>query len=291
MKNIFLLTLVFMLAGLSSCSNMNIMNGQDSNVRFGVFTDAHYADVDNRGTRNYRDSLAKISEFVVCMNNSNVDFIIELGDLKDMSDSKDPQEAIKYLQRAEKQMAEFNGPRYHVLGNHDMDCITKTQFLSNIVNSGIDANKTYYSFDVKGVHFVVLDANFNSDSSDYANGNFDWTDANITEKQLSWLENDLGADQSKTIVFVHQLLDGSGAVYVNNAAQVRNILEKSGRVIAVFQGHHHAGDYSKINGIEYFTVKGMVEGPGLDNNAFGIVEINGKEIELENTNTIIRLGK
>ncbi len=62
-------------------------------------------------------------------------------------------------------------------------------------------------------------------------------------------------------------------MYVNNAADIRQILEQSDKVAAVFQGHHHEGSYSYIEGIHYYTLKAMVEGPGEENNSYAIVEI------------------
>jgi alkaline phosphatase len=160
-----------------------------------------------------------------------------------------------------------------VLGNHDVDSISKTQFLNNIENAGIDYGKSYYSFDFNGVHLIVLDANYKSDGTDYDHGNFDWTDANIPPAELEWLMQDLAATRKPTIVFIHQLLDGSGSHYVNNAAEVRGILEQSGRVLAVFQGHRHDGSYSLIEGIHYYTLKAMVEGPVPESNSYAIVEV------------------
>ncbi len=74
-------------------------------------------------------------------------------------------------------------------------------------------------------------------------------------------------------MFIHQRLDGEGDLFVNNAAEVRSVLEESGRTLAVLQGHHHAGDYTRIKGIHYYTLRGMVEGPGLDNTAYAVVEL------------------
>ncbi|MBN2314113.1 MAG: hypothetical protein JXM79_09300 [Sedimentisphaerales bacterium] len=62
-------------------------------------------------------------------------------------------------------------------------------------------------------------------------------------------------------------------VYINNAADVRRILEASGKVLAVFQGHHHAGGYNNIAGIHYYTLKALIEGTGAENNAYAITEI------------------
>jgi len=56
---------------------------------------------------------------------------------------------------------------------------------------------------------------------------------------------------------------------------VRKVLEDSGKVVAVFQGHHHAGSYNLINGIHYYTLAAMCEGPYPENNAYAIVEVLG----------------
>ena len=246
-----------------------------STVRFGLLTDLHYADKNTVGTRFYRDSISKCNDCINAYNASNLDFVVELGDLKDFNDGENDAQIVSHLQAIEAVIQQFNGPTYYVLGNHDLDNLSKAQFLENITNTGIAPASNYYSFDVKGVHFVVLDANYNSDGSDYDHNNFDWTDVNIPQAQLDWLAADLAAVnvRSPAIVFVHQLLDGAGSYYVNNAPAVRTVLENSGKVVAVFQGHHHPGQYNLINGIHYYTTKAMVEGAYPANNAFAVVEI------------------
>jgi len=54
---------------------------------------------------------------------------------------------------------------------------------------------------------------------------------------------------------------------------VRNVLEKSGKVAAVFQGHSHQNDYQPIAGIHYCTVAAIVEGSGAQNNAFARLDV------------------
>jgi predicted phosphodiesterase len=242
-------------------------------IRFGMVTDPHYADADTKGTRHYRESLSKLNECVTFMNEQKVDFLIELGDLKDQDPSANEQNTLKYLQTIEAVFKKFKGPRYHVLGNHDMDSISKQQFLSHAKNTGITPNASYYSFDQKGLHFVVLDANYISDGSDYDHGNFSWTDANIPNTQIEWLKKDLASTTKPTIVFVHQPLDGNTKHCVKNAEQVRHILEHNKNVLAAFHGHNHVGNYSLIEGIHYYTLKAVIEGSGEENNAYAIVEI------------------
>jgi len=274
-RRAFLKDFGLVIAGLSAgipFARAKSMDGK-AKLSFGIVTDAHYADTDPKGSRKYRESLAKMTECVKLMNDKKVDFIIELGDLKDQGIPITEESTLKYLDAIEKVYGQFNGPRYHVLGNHDVDSISKEQFLARVENTGIAKGSTYYSFDVKGLHFVVLDANYSADGSDYDHGKFDWTDTNVPLKQLNWLKKDLASSTKPVITFVHQQLDVTGSTGVKNGPQVRQVLQNSKRALAVFQGHHHAGHYSCIEGVHYYTLKGMVEGGGVKNNSYAIVEV------------------
>jgi len=242
-------------------------------VRFGVVTDLHYADIDPNGARTYRESDDKLAECVQVMNAKGAAFLVELGDFKDQDKAPDETRTLGYLQKIESVFAGFNGPRYHVIGNHDTDSLSKAQYLAGAPNTGIVPNTTRYTFVSGRVRFVVLDASHKSDGSDYDHGNFDWSDSNIDAPQLDWLAKTLAASPEPAVVFVHQQLDGSGAYYVKNAEQVRDVLERSGNVIAVLQGHRHEGGFSTINGIPYFTFRGLIEGAGPWNSAYSIVDV------------------
>jgi len=239
-------------------------------LRFGLMTDSHFADIDPSGTRFYRESENKMKECIGFMNRKEVDFLVHLGDFKNGA----PDRNLENLELIESIYARFNGPRYHVLGNHDLDSISKKEFQSLIHNTGIDPELTYYSFDKGGVHFVVLDANFTSDGIPYQRGNFHWTDSNLPENQLDWLEKDLAASEKPVVILTHQLLDGDeGSHYIKNAAEVRKVLERHNNVMIAFQGHQHAGQYNLINDIHYYTLKAMVEGSGEQQNSYVIVEL------------------
>jgi len=255
-----------------------VLSGSDIKpVRFGIFTDSHYADREPSGTRFYRESIDKLSECIDVMNSENVDFMIELGDFKDQGNPPVEEETIRFLSVIEKEYCRFKGPHYHVLGNHDHDSISKDQFLQGISNTGFSAAQPYYSFNTGSVHFVVLDANYTSDGKPYDHGNFDWTDAFIPGRQLRWLKKDLSATSKPVVIFIHHRLDITDENKIfgpSNADKIRRILENSGKVIMVFQGHEHSGALNRINNIPYYTLKGMVEGSGSENNSFIIAEIN-----------------
>lgn len=244
-------------------------------LTFGIVTDSHYADRDPAGTRHYRESLGKMREAMKEMNSRKVDFVVHLGDFKDQDSNPSEQSTLEYVRRQEAAFATFIGPRYHVLGNHDQDSITKTQFQENVVNTGIPKEKTYYSFDKKGFHFVVLDANFTKDGTPYDKGNFDWKECLIPDEELDWLSQDLETTKLPVVILAHQLLDNVNDHYycVQNADEVRRVLEGRKNVLAVFQGHRHETRYHKLEDIHYCTLPAMVDHAGLENNSFSVVEI------------------
>lgn len=252
---------------------MQAESREEIKIRFGLCTDSHYADTDARSGRNFRDSLAKLEDCVEFMNKAQVDFLAELGDFKDQDAPPVEEKTLEYLRAAEKVFSGFDGAVYHVIGNHDVDSISKKQFLDIVQNTGIGKDRKYYSFDRKNVHFVVLDANYQSDGTDHERGNFDWRISYMPEEQIEWLKKDLKLTENQAIILIHQPLEGNEAYRVKNAEQVRKVLEDSGRVLAVFQGHDHKGNYVCIDGIHYCTISSMVGGVGKENNAYAVVEV------------------
>ena len=268
-------------------------------VRFGVVTDLHCADLDTAdhtkfvpvaGKVYYRESLGKLEKAVAALNASAVDFVIELGDFKDLT--KNRASTLPILDRAEAAFAKFNGPRYHVLGNHDMDCLTKAEFFAHVKNcdaaSGRHVNPTngYYSLVKNGVTFIVLDACYTKDGADYTGNptaNWNWYEAKVPDAELAWLDATLKAAPGPAVVFCHQRLDPNAWCADNpklthaviNAADVRAVLEKSRKVRAVFTGHEHTGGVCKLNGITYHSLVAMViNGPADKTNSFAEVSVH-----------------
>ena len=144
-------------------------------LRFGMITDIHFADVNSRGNRYYRESLNKLTEFIQVMKGQEIEFLIELGDFKDEDSPPNENSTLKYLRKIEEEFRKGAKKTFHVLGNHDVDSISKAQFQSEITNTGIPNEYTFYSFIEKDIQFIILDANYRSDGKSYDRGNFDWT--------------------------------------------------------------------------------------------------------------------
>lgn len=215
-------------------------------LSFGIVADAHQ-DV-------MHDVEMRLETFVRHATDQKTDFIIQLGDFCH------PIAENREFMRIWNSYAQ---PRYHVLGNHDMDLAGKEEAMDYF--GMIDK---YYSFDFNGVHFVVLDANYlNVDGhyEDYDTANF-YVDASqrtwINPRQIEWLEADLKSTTLPTIIFSHQSL-ANDLWGVKNRTAVQGMLEEINKrpdgatVIACFNGHNHIDFIRQINGIYYIDINSM----------------------------------
>jgi alkaline phosphatase len=252
-------------------------------VRFGLITDTHLCDKPdqaptptlNATARYFTGARGKIAAFADDMNKAGANFIAELGDFTDnpvtpgLSYEQRKSTATGFVRDAEQQLSRFNGQRYHVFGNHDTDQMSKEQYLEHIGNTAIPARASYYSFDRGGVHFIVLDASFKSDGNAYSGipdtpgFGYKWSDANVPPAEIEWLKTDLANSTGPVIVFGHQYLNAAEEIdaqfdpvhSVRNAPALRKLLEQNGRVLAVFAGHYHDGNFQSVNGIAYFGLQ------------------------------------
>ena len=83
-----------------SLSSFNI---NSSKIEIGIIADVHQ-DIIHDGT-------SRLSHFIDLMNKRNPAFIIQLGDFSLPRKQNQP-----FIEK----WGSFNGPKYHVLGNHDM---------------------------------------------------------------------------------------------------------------------------------------------------------------------------
>ena len=248
-------------------------------LRFGMVTDLHYATLPVAkgnapiGDRYYRDSCVKLREAVRVLNELRPDFMLELGDFKDLSPDKET--TLACLREIESVFSGFSGDRYHVLGNHDLDCLTKEEFLANLRNAGQSQALPHYAFQKNGVTCVVLDACYNAKYEPYRPGNWRWEEAYIPPAELRWLETTLQEAAGPVLVFGHQRLDPNAEPRheVRNAKQVRAVLAKSGKVKAVFTGHEHFGGTCELDGIPYYSLRALVVGAAAKSNSYALGEL------------------
>ena len=255
------------MASMTIGSSLHAEDLSEPRAQIGLITDLHYADKAPAINRHYRESLPKLKEAGECFRAAGTAHVIELGDLIDAADSVAVEQ--EYLATIHREFAKIPGQKHYVLGNHCVDTLTKEEFLE-----GVGAVGSYESFDESGFHIVVLDACFRSDGQAYQRRNFDWKDPNIPADELTWLQQDLDRTTLPTLVFVHQRLDVGSPHGVKNAESVRRLLERSQKVVSVFQGHSHKNEHQVLNGIHYVTLKAMVEGSGVENSGYSLLNLH-----------------
>jgi hypothetical protein len=235
-------------------------------IRVGLVTDLHYADKPAGGTRHYRQSRTKLAEAVAQFKKERAEFVAHLGDAIDTAPELEAEKG--YLRQVVRDFSASGLKHHFVVGNHCVASLTKPEFLEIA-----GQERSYYSFDAGGYHFVVLDACFRGDGKPYGRRNFDWGDAWLPPAELQWLKDDLRQSPLRSIVMVHQCLDLLPPLGIKNAPEVRKILEQSGKVLAVLQGHFHFGNYSCLGGLHYCTLSAAVEGAGAENNAYAMLDL------------------
>ena len=238
--------------------------GADDVVRIGIVTDVHVHDtnspVEGKVMVNYAE---RLTAFVDAMSAWPADLVVELGDLVNGAFVMGgvPGDATRIAGLLDEAVALLSGldcPLHYVLGNHDFYDLSKTEFLA-----ATGSPSGYYSFDHAGYHFVILDAEFNSDGTDYDHV-FLRVKGLIPQAELDWLAADLASTALPTIVCVHQPIDSefdalAGGPPIENNKDVQQVLGASGVVIAVLQGHDHENRYAAIDGIHYLTFAAMVD--------------------------------
>ncbi len=266
-------------------------------VKAGIITDIHHTSKADSATRKYSASLDKLQVFVGTMARERPAFVIEMGDFVDtLAEGTDP---AKNLAEAEELFTSFDGPHYHVLGNHEFDNLTREMFLAAIDNTGIPKGQTYYSWDAGGVHFIVLDADYTPepphrpyDMNTAKDTFWTWKDTFVPAQEMEWLREDLKKADMPTVVFTHQTLDRLDEQdhTIKNASAVRQVLEEDGQVLAVISGHDHQGGYANLKGIHYIVLHGNV-GVHDDRAWAATSKTEGFDVHQDNQFAVLEIGK
>jgi hypothetical protein len=149
----------------------------------------------------------------------------------------------------------------------------------------LNLQKLYYAFDTKEYHGIVLfsKAVLNEGSS-------------IGEEQKQWLKHELETATKPCLIFVHhgvadQDLIGNPwfegrekACLLADRQEIREIFVKSGKVVAVFNGHLHRNHFDIHDNIPYYTIQSFTENEGdkgIPSAAYAIVHINGNASQVE----------
>jgi 3',5'-cyclic AMP phosphodiesterase CpdA len=256
---------------------------------FGIVSDVQYSDYKHIGTRFYRSSPWKLREAMTKLKNDSVRFVINLGDLidRDFGSYKSMLDII-----------DSTGLKvYHVAGNHDYS--VDRQFIKRLPVL-TPSKKGYYSFVYYNFRFICLNGN---ELSTYISNNktaikeaernlsamkergeinaVEWN-GGISDEQIKWLKKELDkaiAAGEKVILICHFPVSPDNVHNLLNYKAVLPLLDNYRNILAWFNGHNHAGNYSKLNMIHFVTFKGMVETES--DNSFARIDVYNNKLYIK----------
>ena len=212
-------------------------------MKLGIFTDSHYSSQTLTCACRWNSrSLGKIKTALAAFRAAGCDLVVSLGDLIDREETHEQE--IARLREIADALHTANLPTVCLMGNHDAFAFTHEEFYA--VLGGFRPEDLH----VGNTSLLFLDSCYFSDGRHYQPGDSDWTDTFLPD--LPSLERRLKNSGGNAYVFLHQNIDPTVRAdhCLSNAAAVRALLEESGKVRAVFQGHYHKGSRAAQNGID-----------------------------------------
>nr|KXH72712.1 MAG: hypothetical protein AM325_01425 [Candidatus Thorarchaeota archaeon SMTZ1-45] len=180
-------------------------------------------------SQGYQEGIIEIAEIA---NQETPDFVFHCGDLTPFGQPNQYDEVISALEL-------FTVPVYTTIGNHDIREGGAERYIQHFGSST-------YSFDLGPAHFTV----FNTSTGD------------VSEAEMTWLENDLSQSSSETkFVFTHippfdpRINQDHGILNITTAERLTLLFETHG-VNTVFTGHIHMYNQSMKNGVRYVITGG-----------------------------------
>ena len=215
-------------------------------LRFLVASDIHY-----RPGVFPHDDKGWLGRIVERAEAEGVAFAMQLGDF------------VHAARRDADYLSAWNGakvPTRNVVGNHDDDGGPHEETLE-----AFRLDRGWYSFDLQGFRFVVLDTNYALIDGRYVHygkgcGFVQWklppaSRMRLHPDELDWLEETLVRSPFPCVVCSHRRLDGDD----EDAVAVRRMFARAnaahpGRVVMAMHGHNHCDGWKVVDGVAYFSV-------------------------------------
>lgn len=258
----------------------------EDSFEFAFLTDIHIR-YDRNAPEGFQMAIDAVNEL-------DPDFVLTGGDLIYDALRGGRQESDSLFALYKSLVKGFNMPVYQCLGNHDLFAVyeespedeSHPDYKYGMFERHM--GKSYYSFDHKGWHFIVLNSLEVTDDKNYKG----W----VNEHQMAWLEQDLNKVEAETpiVVVTHIPLittwqfvnGGSGTRSVENSAEVFKLLEEHNLKL-VLQGHIHWTESGLINDRFHFITGGSIAGNGWrgrrhnTREGFVYIRVTGDDIEWE----------
>ncbi len=259
-------------------------------LRFGIITDIHFSTENETAARE-----ATAAELRACMEfwkGHNVDFLLQLGDLINGSETHKHEE----LRQVSSIFKAFRGIIRHVIGNH---CLALPR---RELQEALGLQNAYYTFTMRGFRFIVLDgmdvsvlrapeteedcqllAHFRAhpELHDYCGA--------IGSRQKAWLQKKLEEAEhfgEKVIIICHfPLLEETtdqrhGLLW--NHREIATVLASSPAVKVCLSGHYHYGGYAQLYDLHFVVLPAFVNRSAHPRFTCGTVELQGERMVVRN---------
>jgi len=231
---------------------------QKENFTFAYLSDSHIQHIKgNEFVRNWdRGLIRAVAETNLL--SPKPDFIVFGGDLAQLGSKPE-------LDHGAEMLSAIKGKVYHVMGEHDY-YLDLGDYWEKLFGP------QYYSFDHKGVHFVVLNSILTYDDWTFHRwptpeqrmvemaglDNPNGSPFMVGEKQRQWLKDDLAKVDKKTpvVVFSHsplQKIFKGWNFWTEDAEEVQALLKPFAKVTVIY-GHVHQIQYNQIGSISFNSV-------------------------------------
>jgi len=227
-----------------NCNAQNQNHVIEDGFSFAFFTDIHLNKAEN-------DCFKGFEKAIINAEAQGIDFILTGGDNCEIDELKNDTQTAHELYNGFAELANNSSvPFYPALGNHDRYWGVDKE--DPLFNEGLFENyigrKSYYSFDHKGWHFIVLNT----------------ANSVVDDVQKKWLQDDLAntSEETPTVVVVHvpfltvyyPALQGryTSADTFSNFKEIWDMF--NGRNLKlVLQGHQHLYEEIKVLDTQFIT--------------------------------------
>jgi PKD repeat protein len=267
-KGIFISTFIIILFVLK---DINIIYSKNDSLVIAVISDTHNGGLNYKYNKDYLNRTQDIrTKFLVeNLHNWDFDLFVLCGDFVDDASNSTHLEMFKenfYNPFIEK----FKQPLCLVKGNHEIE--------SGDAYDWYNHNNGWYSLDLKGIHL-----------SFYGWGSGDWKNPTFSDKNMTYIMDDLDNTNLSTVVFFHAPMITVKPEWVWNPNQnplnitQAELIAKNEKVIGFVTGHNHGRGQGLVS--EYFNFDTLQ-----DKFTYNSYAISTGHLRVQSNMSIIELG-
>lgn len=250
-----------------------------------IFSDIHY--IKNKPNFEVNQKLTEYAEELVDMmidkinNEIKPDICINLGDLIQASSSfEEDKENLQYIW---KKLQQIRVPFYTLIGNHELKQVKSNKEVLDIIGY----ESATFSLDVNNYHLIFCGTEVNNVDTRFKTHY-------LSDMDMEFIKDDLKNNiNKKIIVFTHFGIaedDMKGnfwfennieAGMLQNRKQLKDLLNNSNNILAVFSAHQHWTKRIKEYGIDYYLVGSLVENinhDGIPDGVYFDVQIDDNDV-------------